>query len=127
MSFRNNEFICTYYMEHGATGTGASPEDYAPIASGTMFNLPDGVVVTDAHAIVEVAVTGATALDVGDGSDADAFIAAASITLGTPAVYPGAGASLDAVRYSSALDVDLTVTGTSTAGRVQVILRGYRT
>lgn len=123
--FKNNEFVCVVHYAHDASGSGASGDDAKPIVSGAAFTVPEGVVVTDAHAIVDTAIAGATALTLGDGGDPDGYIAAAQFTL-TAGVKVGAGALLNAQKYAAGDTVDLAVTGTSTAGVFQIVVRGYR-
>ncbi len=124
--FKNNQFIHIVHMEHGATGSGTSPDDAKPIASDTMFEALEGVVITNAEVQIKVAVTGSTAVNVGDASDSDGYVAAANVTLGTPGGYIGAGALLKKKLNLAAENILLAVTGASTAGKMVLILRGYR-
>ena len=125
MSFKNTEFIQIVHMEHDATGSGMSPDDAKPIASGVMYSAPEGVVITNAEVQVKVAVTGSTAVKVGDAGDDDGYVASANVTLGTPGGYIGAGVLLKK-KLNAAEDILLAVTGASSAGKLVLILRGYR-
>lgn len=126
MSFKNNQFIQIVHMEHGGTGSGASPDDAKAIASGVMFKAPEGVVITDAEVQVKEAVAGSTAINVGDAGDPDGYVAAANVTLATPNGYVGAGVLLKKKLNAAAEDILLAVTGASSAGKMVLILRGYR-
>lgn len=123
---KNEEFEQLVYMAHGSSGSGSSLEDALPLADASLSGvLEAGAVVTNAEVIVLEAVTGSTAVDVGDGSDPDGYVEAADITLGTPGAYAGAGALLP--DYSAAAkSLEISVTDASTAGSLVVVLRGYR-
>jgi hypothetical protein len=124
--FKNNQFIQIVHMEHGGTGSGMSPDDAKPIAAGVMYKAIDGVVITDAEVQVQVAVAGTTAMNVGDAGDPDGYVAAANVTLATPGGYVGAGVLLKKKLNATAEDILLAVTGASSAGKMALILRGYR-
>lgn len=126
MAFKNDEFVCVVHMAHGASGSGASPEDALPIVSGPLFSVMEGVVITDAQLHVDVAVVGATALEIGDGVDPDGYITNANAVIGTIGVKVGSGALLNAKKYAAGDTVDVAVTGASSAGNMIAVLRGYR-
>ncbi len=127
--FKGEEFEVVRYFAHNGSGDGESAQDPAALATNAaVVAIPVGCVVYSAAVIVTAAVTGSTAVDVGDGADADGFVATASITLGTPGAYGGTGAFVinDVQKYySSADNVALAVTGASTAGSFVVVVRGY--
>jgi len=125
-NFIGENIVDIVYFEHAATGTGNSPDDRLPIVSITDFmeNMA-GDVNKQFDVVIEVAVTGSTALDVGDPVDPNGYVEAADITLATPAVYPGTGALLP--DRPGVQDIELLVTGTSTAGKFHIVRRGYRT
>ena len=120
--FKNDQVLRVIYLEHNASGTGASENDRAPIESASFGPLDEGEVVTAANWHVEVEITGSTQVDVGDDVDPDGFIAAPALTVGDVA---GAGALLNA-KNAVAGTVELAVTGASTAGRAVIALIGYR-
>lgn len=124
--FKNNEFMCVVHYAHDGGGSGASADDAKSIASGVMFNVPEGVVVTDAHVNVSTVVAGTTAIEVGDGTDADGYVTSANVTLGTVGLYVGSGALLNAKIYTAGDTIDLAATGASSAGAFEVVVRGYR-
>lgn len=139
--FVHEPFLEVRYYSFGATGSGQSVDDPAALAAGTLsvMSLDAGSVVEDAYLEVMTAVTGSTALDLGDGADPDGYVPTASVTLATPAVY-GAGEdekgallhdgtstqSKRVARYTAAGAVNLTVTGTTTAGKVMVVVKGWK-
>lgn len=120
--FSNEETLRVIYLEHGATGSGASENDAAPILTASFGPLDAKEVVQAANWHVETTITGSTAVDVGDDVDPNGFIAAPALTAGDVA---GAGALLN-VKNAVAGTVELAVTGTSTAGKAQIALIGYR-
>lgn len=126
-SFRGDAFERVVYFEHGASGTGNSKDDRLPIATKSdIMALNEGEVVEVAQVVIETAVAGATDIDIGDGTDADGYVdGSADLTLGTAGAYAGAGALLPD-HASAAKDVAMAVTGTSTAGKFAVVLKGYR-
>ena len=120
--FKKDEVLRVVYLEHGASGTGASEDDALPIESASLGPLDEGEVVTAANWHVETSITGSTQVDVGNDDDADGYIAAPALTAGNVA---GAGAEL-LVPKAAAGTVELTVAGASTAGKAQIVLVGYR-
>ena len=120
--FKKDEVLRVIYFEHGASGSGASESDALPIASADLDSLDAGEVVVAADVHVLEAVTGSTQIDVGTSADADGYIAAPALTVGSVA---GAGALLKDYN-ESASQVSLTVAGASSAGKFVVALRGYR-
>lgn len=123
--FKNQEFIIVRYVEHDGEGEGHSANDPLPLADGNL-NAPitADMVVTDASFEVSVALAGTTALNVGTAADADGYVANADITLGTPGVYSTASPALVSTRQAAG-QLQLDVTGTSTAGSGIVVIRGY--
>ena len=81
------EFLEIFYFAFGGTGSGNSSGNPAPLVTKDLMDIPPGLLVRDVWVIVDVAVTGTTAVDIGDDDDPDGFVPAASITLATPAVY----------------------------------------
>jgi len=130
MAFKGEEVLMKKWYGFGGAGSGSSIEDLAAPVAGDVEKIPAGMVVTSAEVIVETALAGTTAVLVGDDDDADGFVAAADVTEGTIGVYNGAGAYLasGAKKYYGAegKEVKLAVTGTLTAGKYCVVVRGYR-
>lgn len=144
--FRNEKFQKVVYLEHGGAGDGSSEQAPLPIADGDLFAIPAGMVIEKAYLIVDTAVTGTTAIDVGDDDDPNGFVADGALTLGTPGMYgwdvKAAGAYLrietagatDATdiyvvpnaKYYSATgkEAKIDVTGASTAGKIRVVFEG---
>lgn len=137
LAFVGESFTHVFYFEHGASGTGQGPEDRAALETADMLALPAGTIVEDAYVVIETAITGATAINIGDDDDADGYVPTASLTLGTPGVY-GAGedqkgallGSSESKRVSlytaAGKEAKFAVTGTSTAGKGYVVLKGVR-
>ena len=148
-SFVYEKFRKVIHLKHGGVGAGKSYDDALPIASGDLMTIEAGMVIEKVYAVVDVAVTGSTDIDVGDDDDSDGFIdGSLSLTLGTPGMYSwnakvagaymrvqtaGATDALDiyvvpnAKYYSAAgKEVKAAVTGASTAGQVRVIVEGMK-
>lgn len=128
--------------------SGKSAANAAPIADGDIMAIEAGTVITNVQVIVDTAVTGSTAIDVGDDDDADGFCPNASLTLGTPGLYcnnakvqgaylrvqtAGATDAADiyvvpnAKYYSAAgKEIKLDNTTTNTAGAFRVIVEGCK-
>jgi hypothetical protein len=145
--FKNEPFTVVRYLAHGGTGSGESLQSPAALADGDLWSIPAGTVVTKVYVVVDTAITGTTALNVGDDDDNDGFTPTASVTLGTPAMYgwdaktagaylrvqtAGATDALDiyvvpnAKYYSAAgKEVKLDTTTASTAGAARVVIEGY--
>lgn len=127
---------------YGAAAVASSPNNVgrsygspAPfVDSDTLFILLAYSMVHHCYAIVDVAVTGTSDLDVGPvGGDVDGFLdGSASLTLGTPGMYgyfTNAGALVGAgVSYYSAVDVGIrhNFTTTNTAGKMRIVIEGVR-
>jgi hypothetical protein len=128
--FKGEMWEASYYVAHGASGTGASALDPAAIATNaSLLTIPAGVVITDAAFVVTTAITGSTAIDVGDATDDDGYVDALDITLGSAGANGGTGAYVNAAAEKlNAADtaLALAVTGASTAGAGYVKLRGYK-
>jgi hypothetical protein len=126
-----------YYMQHGATGSGEGPDARAPISTADMLAIPAGTVVEQVYVIIETAVTGSTAINLGDDDDNDGYVPTASLTLGTPGVYGygadqkgaylGSAGAARAKYYSAAgKEAKVAVTGASTAGKLAIYMCGSR-
>jgi hypothetical protein len=142
----------TFYL-YGTAGKGSasglSAGNAKPFVDGDLMSIEAGTVITKAYAIVDVAITGTTNLDIGDDDDADGFVdSSLSVTLGTPGMYgwdaklagaylrvQTAGATdaadiyvVPSAKYYSAAgkEIKLDVTGTNTAGSARVIVQGCK-
>lgn len=126
--FRNDSILATKCYEVGASGSG-SYESPASAADGDIFKIPANAVLEAVHVTVVTAITGTTPqVNVGDDDDADGWVADASVTEATPAVYVGAGAYASSNKHYSAAgkELKLDVTGTLSAGKFCVAAKGYR-
>lgn len=148
--FKNEKFMVVKYYAHGGLGdaSGKSSDNAATIVDGDVMAIEAGMVIEKCYVIVDTAITGTTALNVGDDDDADGFVPNASVTLGTPGVYghnakvagaymrvetAGATDAADIyvvpnVKYYSAAgkEVKLDVTTASTAGAFRVVVEGVK-
>lgn len=145
--FAGTYFQETRYYAHGGTGSGKSASNPASITDQDVFALRAGTLVTNAYVILDVAVTGTTAVNVGDDDDNDGYCPTASVTLATPGMYcwdAKSGGAYKRVQTAGATDaadiyvvpnakfyaaagkeVKLDVTGTSTAGAFRVVVEGF--
>lgn len=149
LGFKGEKFKHVHYFKHGGSGdsSGSSEDNAAPMVTKDLFTIPDYVLIEKAYVLVDVAITGTTAIDVGDDDDADGYVPAASITLGTPGVYgwdaknAGAYMRIQTAGATDAADIyvvpnakyyaDVTAkelkvafTTDSTAGRLRVVVEG---
>jgi hypothetical protein len=104
-------------------------------SSGAVIDLPAGTVVLDAILEVGTAWVGGTKVELGDGTDPDGWISAtqgatANLTIGASIVAGGAYAIGDAATnrglgkvYAAADTLDVTITGTFTAGTATIVVR----
>lgn len=146
-----SKFVQTTYYS-GASGlgshTGRDAGNAKAIVDGDLFAIPANTVIENVYVIIDTAITGTSALNVGDDDDNDGYVPTASVTLGTPGMYAwdaknggaykriqtaGATDAADiyvvpnAKFYSAAgKEVKLDVTGTNTAGAFRVVVEGYR-
>lgn len=151
IGFKGESFEKVFYF-YGAAGKGAKSglgaANAKPIADTDIMAIPAGTIITKVFVIVDTAVTGTTALSVGDDDAAEGFVPNASLTLGTPGMYAwdakAAGAYLrvqtagatdaadiyvvpQAKYYSAAgKEIKLDNTTTNTGGALRVIVQGYR-
>jgi len=129
--FKSESFKHVVYFSAGATGSGGSASDPAPISAKDCLAIPAGTVIDGVDVIVTTAVTGSSPqLNVGDDDDADGYVADANVTEGTPAHYVGAGAYVTGgiKKYYSATgkEVKFALGGTASAGAFMVVISGYR-
>lgn len=120
--FKNEDNLKIIYCAVGGTGTGSSASDPLPLADGALMDVEDGDVITGVDVAVTTAITVATVMDIGDGTDPNGYVAAGGLTA---VVTTGAGALLSK-RYTGADTIDLDMTGVAAAGAIAVIVKGYR-
>lgn len=150
MPFKQEHFMEVKYYEHGGKGsaTGASADNAAAIVDGDVMTIEAGMIIEKVYFIVDTAITGTTALVVGDDDSANGFILDQAANLGTPGLYSHdaktsgaylriqtAGATdaadvyvVPAVKYYSAAgkEVKLDVTTASTAGKFRIVVEGKK-
>lgn len=107
--------------------------------SGTLFEIPSNVIVTNVYAVVDTAVSGPTAINVGDTDTAAGFVASASSPLAIAGLnwwsvtnkgaYLKDGSVANAKYYGavSGKNLTLAVTGTASAGKVRLVVTGFAT
>lgn len=141
----------TFYFS-GPSGKGSasglSAGNAKAIADTDIMAIEAGTVISDVKVIIDSAVTGSTAIDIGDDDAASGYCANASLTLGTPGMYcqnakvqgsylrvqtAGATDALDiyvvpSSKYYSASGKELKLdnTTTNTAGAFRVIVSGCK-
>lgn len=110
------------------------------IADGDVYAIEANTVITKVWMVIDTALTGTTALTLGDDDDADGYATnPAALTAGMYFWSPGAGGAYtqevgagganfpDAKYYSAAgKEIKLDVTTANTAGRFRVIIEGYK-
>lgn len=129
--FKGEKFVHVTYFSAGATGSGGSAADPAPISAKDLMAIPAGTVIEWVDVIVTTAVAGSSPqLRVGDDDAAEGFVADANVTEATPAVYAGAGTYIatGAKKYYSATgkEVKFSLGGTASSGVFMVAVQGYR-
>lgn len=131
LGFPGESFTKVKYYAFGGTGSGESASNPAAAVDGDVVALPAGALITKAYVIVDTAITGTSAINVGDDDDNDGYVTTASITLGTPGLYGYASAAAYLASGAAKLyvatgkEVKLDVTGTNTAGAFRVVIQGH--
>lgn len=147
--FVKEKFVKTVYLSSSgsASNKGLSAASPKPFADGDLWAIPAGTVIEKVYLIVDTAITGTTALTIGDDDGAASFCPNASITLGTPGIYcnnakvAGAYLRVETAGASDAGDiyvvptskwyaaagkeVKLDNTTANTAGTARVVIEGY--
>lgn len=130
------------------SASGKSAGNAKAIADTDIMAIEAGTLITGVSVIVDTAITGSSAIDVGDDDDADGFCPTASLTLATPGLYcqnakvrgaylrvstAGATDALDIyvvpnMKYYSAAgkEIKLDNTTTNTAGAFRVVVEGCK-
>lgn len=128
------------YVSAASTATSsASGASYASAknwADQDLFAIPANVVVEQVYAVVDEAISGLTAVSIGDDDAATGFVTSASSPLASLGVnwyeqtdkgsYLKIGANARAKFYSATgKEVKLDVTGTASAGKARFYFRGF--
>lgn len=148
----NAPFVKTVHICGTTAGKGnASGKDYSnclPFADQDLWRIPAGTLISKVYAKIDVAITGTTALTVGDDDGATSYITDLAASFATPGVYgwdaKTAGAYLriqtagatDAAdvyvvptaKYYGATgkEVKLDITTANTAGSLRVFIEGHK-
>lgn len=136
---RNEPFLKTVYLSTpSGSGSGVSYGSAKSMSDDAdLMVIQPGMVIENVYVIVDEAVTGVSAIDIGDDDSANGFVPTASISLATPGVYAWNStakgsylkdaSSNPAAKYYSASgkEVKLDATGTWTAGKVRVVIQGF--
>lgn len=150
-----SDFTKVIYLESpslsptpSASNSGRDYSSAKPLSDGDLWAVPKNVVITNVYAIVDEALVGGTAWNIGDTDTSNGYIASAS-PLGAPenlgstgmhywdigykgSYLKGASAGLTnqlLSKYYSATGkyITLDVTGTFSQGRMRVFIKGYAT
>lgn len=149
--FKNERFHKVIYLEHGGKGakTGLDADNALPLVDGTLMAIEAGMVIEECFLVVDTALAGTTDLDVGDDDASNGYIdGSVSATLGTPGMYgknakvAGSYLRVQTAGATDAADIyvvpdskyysvgtkslKLDVTGTSSAGKARVVVKGMK-
>ncbi len=146
VGFKDEKFKKVFYFEYNGKGSqdGLSPGNAKPIADTDLMAIPAGMVIEKVYVIIDTAVAGTTALDIGDDDDADGFVKNAALTLGTPGLYSyNAGVAGDYLRYltqgastpnvvapmakyysAAGKEIKMDNTTSNSAGKLRVVVEG---
>lgn len=110
---------------------------------GDLWAIPAGTIIEQMFIVVDTAVDGITLFELGDDDDANDFIASSSTPFNSYAATTGlmywdlmykgsylkslssAGGPIGKYYPAAGKELKLNVTGTATAGKVRVIVRGF--
>lgn len=150
----NERFTKTIYVKFGGAST-AGGESYdsakSCAADGDLWAIPANIVIEKVYVIMDTAVTGSTALDVGDDDDPNGFFDGgvsgmegatfAAGLYGWDAKVAGAYLRVETAGGTDAADIDvvpaakaylatgkevkLDITTACTAGRFRVVIQGF--
>lgn len=134
------------YLESGGEGDGSSKSSPLPFVTGDLWAFPAGLIVMKVFWIIDVAITGTTALIVGDDDNDDGYLEDQAGNFATPGMYgfdaknagayqriqtAGATDALDIYvvpngKYYSAAGKELKIgcTTANTAGKARVFVWG---
>ena len=132
------------YFEHGGKGSasGMSEANAAAIEDKDVMAIPAKTMITKVYAIIDTAVTGSTAIALGDDDSASGYVPSNLLVHGTPGIYgfaPNQAGSYTSIQpggvyavpssklYTAAgKEVKIDVTGASSAGKFRVVVEGFR-
>lgn len=136
--------VLVKHFAHGGTGSGNSSSNPLPIADGDIWAIPAKTLIKNVWVVIDTAITGTTALTIGDDDDPDGFVLDLVGGFSTPGLYSWdaktagpylrietAGATdaadiyvVPAAKYYSAAgkEVKLDATTASTAGAFRVFI-----
>ncbi len=148
--FGNESFSKTFYF-NGPNGLGAksglSEGNAKAIADTDLMSIPAGMVIENVYVVIDTAITGSTAIDIGDDDDANGWVPTEALTLGTAGMYGydaklgGAYKRIETAGATDAADVYVVPNGkyygaagkelkldnttTNTAGKFRVVVKGF--
>ncbi len=151
----NEKFVKTIYVKFGgsATNSGTSYDAAKSCAADAdMWDIPAGTVIEKVYVIADVAITGSTALDLGDDDDPNGFfdggisgyegasfaagmygwnakVAGADLRVETPGATNATDIYVvpNAKFYRSAgKELKLDITTACTAGKLRIVIEGFR-
>jgi hypothetical protein len=118
-----NSFALTFKKDEVMTKTYVWKASEDAVGVIPVFTFPANVLIKSVHAKVDTIVAGASALEFGD-ADANGFLV--NGFAGTVGVYNATGTYKGAYNgekfYSAADTLDLTITGTASAGEVKFVI-----
>lgn len=148
IGFGGEEFSKVFYLKNGSSGDCSRPSSPCTITDRDLMSIPADSYIDSVVVVIDTAVTGSTAIDIGDDDDPDGFCPTASLTLGTPGGYclsaktRGAYLRVQTAGGTDALDIDVVAaakyysasgkevkvdnTTTNTAGALRVFVHGFR-
>lgn len=150
VTWKGQKFQTITYYEYGGKGSmsGGDAGNAKAISDGDVMAIEAGTIIEKVYMVIDTAIEGTTALEVGDDDASDGFISNSFVTLATPGLYGWnakevgsylqmgaageAGSSTEYavpnVKYYSAAgkEVKLNVTTANTAGKFKVIVEGYK-
>ena len=149
----DQEFTKVIYLESAnlsptpsASNSGRDYESAKPLTDGNLFAVPKNVVISNVYLVVDEAITGLTAFNVGDTDAGSGYIASSSpgntgegglgatglkywdlAYKGTYLLNSVLVANHQAAKFYSATGkfITLDTTGTSTGGRARLFIKGY--
>lgn len=145
--FKGEKFQKIFYFSYGGKGSAdcsSSGNACALSTQSTLWAIPAGTVIEKVYVIIDTAITGTTAVNVGDTDSSNGFCPTASLTLATPGMYCASAAKFGSYlreltqsastpnvvaplsRYYSAAGKYFipTFTTSNTAGAMRIVVEG---